>query len=98
MATVHQKIITTVKGIPPGAKKTKNWKAGSNMTYSFFPVPRDAENNPNLEYKAQIENVRCVTTGSFQAGTHSTKVYFDVRNFGTSTVDVDVWMIWVEGT
>lgn len=97
MATVGKQLIHEGKALAGGKTVSTHWNhALTDAVYSIFAVPMDGENNPALEYKVQIQNVRCLSTGSYKQGTHEMEIYYDIHNWGTSTIDYRVWASWIQ--
>lgn len=65
-----------------GQTRTYYWHITyKNAVYSFSVWPLDAQNNPLLENKVRVQNVRAMTTMDDMT------LYFDVQNWGTVWCD-----------
>jgi hypothetical protein len=90
MATAHMfNIIVQGHTLDGGQSHFWKWNnSNSDYVYSLAVQPLNSQNNSSLEYKAEVRNVRYLTTGK----PAELEVHFEVHNWGTAWCDYFVRM------
>lgn len=81
-------IVAQGENLTAGGTQTWVWNnAPKNVVYALSARPIDGQNNPSLQNRVEIRNVRALSTGS----PDTMKVYYDVHNWGSTWCDY--WVI-----
>ena len=90
MATGKTSIRIVLDGFNLSGGQTHHWKwnnAAKAATHAFQVRPFNSQNNPSLEYRSQVHDVRSLLRGG-----NELEIYFKVTNWGSPWHDYRVYM------
>jgi len=87
MAETGATKLITFTGVAPGATVSSWWNNAGAEVYHLNAWPKVS---PGVTASAEVTKVSSLVHGS----PYEREVHFDVKNTGSSTIDIDVWALW----